>query len=216
DLGPGVRGLAAAAEDLDALGVVPVVDDVAEDVGVGAGDRVEEAAGLGAAAVGEGGGGDDGGGALDDAGEVEDDAAGFGGGAEDFDEGGRVAAADVGDGVEGGEVVGLDHGGGFGAVDGGHGLVEAAAVVGALGEVVEDGCAEDLVEAGAAGFDGVGELREGGVAEVADHEGGGVLRAGDVGAQALAQLGVGEAAGGGLGEDADGGEGAQEAVEGFG
>ena len=99
---------------------------------------------------------------------------------QDAREGAAVAAADVGDGSEGREIVGIENGRRFAAVDADHGLVEDGRLLGTLGEKLEDGLAEDLVERGLARLHAVEQLAPGLVMLLSHHDGHRPLRAGNV------------------------------------
>src|ERR671938_4489 len=145
-------GAADGAQDLGGLVVRPVVDDLHEQVGVGRWQGVdEEVAGLRVDA----GGGDVGGG--DHIGQVEQDAARGGRGVEHGVGQVASAAADVGDGGEGPEVVGGQHVGDVGPRLGGHAFAEDLGLVGMGVEVGEEAARLRQLDPGGAGSQGVVE-----------------------------------------------------------
>ena len=90
--------------------------------------------------------------------QIEEDAAHRGVRLQQRDELRAVAAADVDDRVDAGEVVGFEDGVRLAAVDADHRGVEDLGLVEMFAEVVEDGLAEDFVERFFAGLDAVDDF----------------------------------------------------------
>jgi len=151
------------AEDLDALFVGPIMNDVAEEVGVGSGGNAfEKAAFDDAAALGQARG-------LqlllrppDDVAQVEQDPLHVGIACEHGGEERAVPSADIGQDIYAGEIVSVQHGGGFINIQGGHAVFEDRTHFRVRPNVVENGCAENFVETGLASLHGVMQAVPGG------------------------------------------------------
>ena len=139
--------------------VVPVVDDVPQEVGVGLDrDRGEEVAADDLAPARQPGGLQVPPGPLDDVGEVEEDAPHLGIPAQDADQVRAVAAADVGQDVDARQVIGIENGLRLSTVYRRHGGVEDLGLFGVLAQVLEDRLAVEAVEGGLAGADALQQV----------------------------------------------------------
>ena len=93
-----------------------------------------------------------------------------------------VASADVGKGMDAGEIVGVQHGHGFVEIQRAHASVEDRAHFGVCLNVVKNGCAENFVEAGLSRLNGVMQTVPAGE-QVVEHLRACAVGAGGVGAQ---------------------------------
>lgn len=168
---PGRHGAAEVVEDAAGLGVVPVVDDVAEHVGVAAdGGPLEEVATLDVATLREARGLQHRTRTLDNARQVEEQAPHGRISAEDAGQSRAGAAADVGQGLDAGEVVGVEDRPRFSAAEAGHRGVEDPGLLGVFAQIVEDRPAEQPLEGRLAGPHGLEQVAPAAMLLLAQHD----------------------------------------------